>query len=259
MRHFFIDEKLPGELNELNEELQITGPEARHMAKVLRMTAGEEIILSSHGDQEKKAKAEIIKITADYITVQLKEFIEINNEPPVKVWLAQGLPKSDKMDFIVQKAVELGVYGIIPLAMENCVARYDANKAAVRRARWQKIAQEAAKQATRSRVPAVWPVTSLAELLGERKISAENTSLHIIMLYEQETSLTLKEVLTKSPAVDCYLMIIGPEGGLSSEEVKLAAEYNASLVTLGRRILRAETASLAALSIVMYARGDLGG
>jgi 16S rRNA (uracil1498-N3)-methyltransferase len=156
------------------------------------------------------------------------------------------------MDYIVQKVVELGVSRIIPLETTHCVVKYDTAKQRTRRERWQKIAHEAAKQCGRAVIPTVSPVQPLAELLANVP-----EQMVVIMLYEGDARRSLKSILQHHPSVN-YLLIVGPEGGFSSLEVSECKQHGAQIVTLGPRILRTETAGLAAVSAVMYEHGDLG-
>jgi 16S rRNA (uracil1498-N3)-methyltransferase len=153
----------------------------------------------------------------------------------------------------VQKAVEIGAAGVIPMAVDFSTVKYDEAKKTARRERWQKIAQEAAKQCGRDLVPTVTPIRSLSEVLAE---AGPDTA--IIMLYEKEITTSLKASLTGCLAKS-YLLLVGPEGGFSPAEATLCREKGARIVTIGPRILRTETAALAALAIVLYQNGDLGG
>lgn len=244
MRRFFLSAPLA-------TEIIIDGDDFRHISKVLRMQAGEKCIVVDPAGQS--AVASITNITSDKVYLGLTTIIEEDKEPSVKVILVQGLPKSDKMEFIIQKAVELGVYEIIPLAADRSVVKYSREKAASRIERWQKIAAEAAKQCQRSIIPQVMDIQDLDTVIAALQDKAE-----IIMLYEREISTSLSKILSSSKA-GLIALLIGPEGGFSDEEVVLASQRGARVVTMGPRILRTETAAIAALSAVMYAYGDLGG
>ncbi|QDR80947.1 16S rRNA (uracil(1498)-N(3))-methyltransferase [Sporomusa termitida] len=245
MRRFFIN--VP-----LSSTVFIEGADARHMALVLRMASGDTVQVAA--PDGKTAKAEIIRISAESVQLTLLEAMEDHTEPPVKVWLVQGLGKGEKMDYIIQKAVELGVYGIIPAITEHCIVKYDVQKQADKVVRWQKIAREAAKQCGRSYIPRILPVTRLAAVLGQPEISNAST----IMLYEGQAPQGLKQVLSKTGR-PVYGLFIGPEGGFSPAEVALCAANGVSVVSMGPRIMRTETAAVAALTVVMYECGDLGG
>ena len=245
MRRFFID--VP-----LSDTLFIEGADARHMALVLRMASGDTVLVAA--PDGKTAKAEIIRISAESVQLKLLAAIEANTEPPVEVWLVQGLGKGEKMDYIIQKAVELGVYGIIPAITEHCIVKYDLAKQADKVIRWQKIAREAAKQCGRSYIPRVLPITRLADVFGRPELTAASK----IMLYEGQASQGLKQALNRT-GQPVYGLFVGPEGGFSPAEVNLCEANGVSIVTMGPRIMRTETAAVAALTVVMYECGDLGG
>jgi 16S rRNA (uracil1498-N3)-methyltransferase len=253
LRRFFLEDELPPEVS---GEIKIRGNDARHIVVVLRLTAGKEVLVAGKGG--KCARAVIIEAEPSCVTLRILEFVPLDTEPLVRVYLAQALPKGDKMDFIVQKAVELGVAGIVPFVAEHCVVKYDAKKEAARSARWQKIAAEAAKQCGRAVIPTVFPVMPLAAVFQSAAVQAENTA--VFLLYENETELGLKKALAACPpSVSGYLLLVGAEGGFSAQEALFCREQGAVTITMGPRILRAETASLAVLSALMYERGGLGG
>ena len=237
MRRFFVDGELTGTVT-------ITGPDARHIGRVLRLGPGAEIMLADKAGRT--GRAVITAVAATTVHAEVRELLAAGHEPPVAVRLAQGLPKGDKLEYIIQKAVELGAAAVVPLACDNCTVRYDDAKRGSRQARWQKIAAEAAKQCGRDIVPAVAPVASLADTLAG---ADEDTA--IIMLYEGAGGQPLGDILASCP-VSSYLLLIGPEGGFSPAEVGLCRARGARVATLGPRILRTETAALAALAIVLY-------
>lgn len=243
MRRFFID-------GPLGDEIIITGQDARHIGRVLRLAPGDELVVA--GADGRTGRAVITAVGLTCVTARLEEVLDAAHEPPISVRLAQGLPKGDKLEYIIQKAAELGVAGVIPVAADNCVVRYDGTRQACRQDRWRKIAAEAAKQCGRSAVPAVDRIMTLAEALG-----TAGSKETIIMLYEGGGD-SLRDILAAGEARD-YLLLVGPEGGFSPAEAALARSSGARFATLGPRILRTETASLAALAIVMYEKGDLGG
>ncbi len=244
MRRFFIDQ--PVEAN-----FAITGSDARHIARVLRLQAGEEVdVVGSDG---RAARAVIEVVALQQIELRFLEWLQESKEPPVNVSLAQGLAKGDKMDFIIQKAVELGVSRVIPLETERCVVRYEGKKRQDRVVRWQSIAAEAAKQCRRSFVPQVTEIMGLKRLLAELPPDAT-----AIMLYEAENKQGLKDMLQKHSARE-FLLLIGPEGGFSEAEAALCREHGVLMAGMGPRILRTETAATASLAVLMYEHGDLGG
>ena len=235
------------------EEMYIEGVDARHISKVLRMQPGDKLQIVS--DDGVSAMAEITAIASERVSVRCLEKLAESHEPRVRLVLAQGLAKGEKMDFIIQKAVEMGAYSVIPVAMEHSVVRLDGAKAAKKVERWQKIAESAAKQSKRDIIPQVQPVQSMAEMLANCDCTTK------IIAYECEDRLSLKAALKAAEAaggIKELLLIIGPEGGISEGELELARQAGAVPVSLGRRILRAETAGLVAISAIFYETGDLG-
>lgn len=245
MRRFFIDEPL-------NEHIVINSADAHHITSVLRLPVGSTILISDQ--YGKSGKAEILMAASDSVQLRLLEILEDTTEAPIAVWLVQSLAKGEKMDFIIQKAIELGVYGVIPIATAHSVVRYDAAKQLDKVERWQKIAREAAKQCGRNYIPRICPITDLKQVLENREFASANK----IMLYEGQASQGLKQALTENGS-DPYVLFIGPEGGFNSAEVDLCQRHGVRIVTMGPRIMRTETAALAALTAVMYECGDLGG
>lgn len=235
-----------------NEEMTISGVDARHISKVLRMQLGAQLQVVS--DDGVSALAEIIAIDSDQVTVRCLEKLAESHEPKVRLTLAQGLAKGEKMDFIIQKAVEMGAYSIVPVAMEHSVVRLDGTKADKKVERWQKIAESAAKQSKRDIIPQVQQVQSMAKMLENNDCSTK------IIAYECEDRLSLKTALhqAEEKGITDLLLIIGPEGGISEQELEMAKNAGAMAVSLGRRILRAETAGLVAISAIFYETGDLG-
>ena len=233
------------------DEMEIDGIDARHIYTVLKMKPGEKVQIVS--DDGVTALAQIAETAPGRTVVKCLKVIAESHEPAVKITLAQGLVKGEKMDFIIQKAVELGVSRIVPLAMEHSVVRYDGDKAAKKRERWQKIAESAAKQSKRDIIPEVAAVTTMDRLMAECGCTTK------IIAYECEDKQGLKQVLRANPQTDSILVIIGPEGGISEAELNTARAGGAVPVSLGRRILRAETAGLIALSAILYEFDELGG
>ena len=236
-----------------NEEMTITGVDARHISKVLRMQPGDELQIVS--DDGVSALAKISAIDSEAVTVHCLEKLAESHEPQVRLVLAQGLAKGEKMDFIIQKAVEMGAYSVVPVAMEHSVVRLEGAKAQKKVERWQKIAESAAKQSKRDIIPQIQPVQTMAQML------AANDCQTKIIAYECEDKKSLKAALTEAKAAETLtdlLLIIGPEGGISETELDVARNSGAVPVSLGRRILRAETAGLVAISAIFYETGDLG-
>ncbi len=233
-----------------NEKMNITGVDARHISKVLRMQIGDKLqIVSNDGV---RAIGEITALKDNNVTVHCLRKLEECHEPSVKIILAQGLAKGEKMDFIVQKAVELGVFSIIPIVMEHSIIRLDDVKAGRKMERWQKIAEAAAKQSKRDIIPAIYPVETFEQLLDDHDCDVK------FIAYECEDQMSLKKALCKEKPVKELMLIIGPEGAISERELQQAKNAGAIPVTLGKRILRTETAGLVAMAAVFYEMGDLG-
>ena len=243
MLHLFAD---PSDVQD--ELLTITGPEVNHIRNVMRLKPGEEISVSIGGDG-KEYRYGIESYTEDSVLCRLRFVKDKEVELPVKVLLFQGLPKADKMDLIVQKAVELGAAEIIPVSMERCVVKLDAGKAAKKTARWQTIAESAASQSRRSIIPRVLAPMSMKEAVEYAK---EQTEVRVIPYELQEDDGSVKQYLESLKEGQSVSIFIGPEGGFAPGEVELAKEPGIRPISLGRRILRTETAGLAILSWLIY-------
>lgn len=243
MLHLFAD---PSDVQD--ELLTITGPEVNHIRNVMRLKPGEEISVSIGGDG-KEYRYGIESYTEDSVLCRLRFVKDKEVELPVKVLLFQGLPKADKMDLIVQKAVELGAAEIIPVSMERCVVKLDAGKAARKTARWQTIAESAASQSRRSIIPRVLSPMSMREAVEYAKAQTE---VRVIPYELQEDDGSVKQYLESLKEGQSVSIFIGPEGGFTPAEVELAKEAGIRPISLGRRILRTETAGLAILSWLIY-------
>ena len=243
MLHLFAD---PSDVQD--ELLTITGPEVNHIRNVMRLKPGEEISVSIGGDG-KEYRYGIESYTEDSALCRLRFVKDKEVELPVKVLLFQGLPKADKMDLIVQKAVELGAAEIIPVSMERCVVKLDAGKAAKKTARWQTIAESAASQSRRSIIPRILAPMSMKEAVEYAK---EQTEVRVIPYELQEDDGSVKQYLESLKEGQSVSIFIGPEGGFAPGEVELAKEAGIRPISLGRRILRTETAGLAILSWLIY-------
>lgn len=225
---------------------RISGEDARHIAKSLRMRPGEEITLSDGAGFDYRCR--LSAVSPDYTEAEILEKSPNKSEPRVKIRLYQALPKSGKLEFIVQKAVELGVSEIVPVLTRFCVSRPDHSAAAGKAARLQKIAEEAAKQSGRGIIPQVLPLCPFAEAIAGMK-----TFGRAILFYEN-AGLPLRGALVESPG--SLAVMIGGEGGFSPEEAGLAGQNGIALASLGPRILRCETAGIAAISAILFALGE---
>lgn len=238
MPRFFIDFVPTG-------DAVLTGENARHIAKSLRMQPGEAVTLCD--GHEHDYFGEIAEISGETVRVRIQETRVSCAEPRIRVTLCQGVPKSDKMDWIVQKTVELGVWRIVPTVTARCISRPDEKAAHKKVLRWQKIAHEAAKQSGRGIIPEVADFMTLKQtcaLPGEKRVLFyEGGGERIpVLVGEQDAALTV---------------YVGPEGGFAPEEVQLIQEAGGCAATLGPRILRTETAPLAALAAIMLVTNNL--
>lgn len=239
MYNFFTDEN-----SRQGDTYYITGSDCNHIKNVLRMKCGDTFLVSCGG---KSSLCSLTAINDDCIEAGIIEEDYHNTELPVKIYLFQGLPKSDKMELIIQKAVELGVYEIIPTEMNRCVVKLDEKKKKAKIQRWQAISESAAKQSKRNTVPTVSDVLTYNQALKK----AEDLDL-ILVPYENERGMTAtKEALSLIKKGMSVGIIIGPEGGFEESEVASAVKINGKAVSLGERILRTETAAITAVGMCM--------
>lgn len=242
MHHFFVNpEQVEDGL------IRITGSDVNHIKNVLRIRQGEEMLVSDGTGRDYLCQAE--EIAGQEVTVRILETEEEVRELPSRIWLFQGLPKSDKMEFIIQKAVELGAAGIVPVTTRNTVVKLDPKKEETKVKRWQAIAESAAKQSKRSLVPRVSGIMTLKEAFDY--VESQGFSVRLIP-YEHEAGMdgTKTELDAAGPGQD-IAVFIGPEGGFDEREIELALSKGVRPISLGRRILRTETAGLALLSVLM--------
>lgn len=225
----------------------ITGSDFNHIKNVLRMKIGEEIALSNGVDQ-KEYRVGIVAYTEDTVECELRFIKEDGMELPAEIYLFQGLPKGDKMELIIQKAVELGVREIIPVSMNRCVVRLDEKKASSKLKRWQTIAEAAAKQSKRGIIPKIHEVLSFEQALSY----ADDMQVKMLP-YELANGMEeTKQVISSIRPGDKVAVWIGPEGGFDKQEVSKASDCGFRPISLGKRILRTETAGMTVLSILMY-------
>ena len=232
------------------EEIKITGKDVNHIKNVLRKKIGEELTICNQ-DLSTDYLCNIIEMEEDSIQCHIIKQLETNSEANIKVSIFQGLPKADKMEWVIQKAVELGVYDITPIEMKRCVVKLTDKDKIKKLQRWQKIAEVAAKQSGRNRIPSINKIESIkniCNLCSDYDI--------VIVAYENEKENKLKYELQKLkhlPTEDFKIaVLIGPEGGIDASEIQLLKEKEAKIVTLGNRILSTETVALNVLSIIMY-------
>ena len=225
----------------------IDGPDVNHIRNVLRMNPGEEVNVTD-GTGEKVYRCAIASIGEDTVELNIMWAQEKGMELPSKIYLFQGLPKSDKMELIIQKAVELGVYEIIPMATARAVVKLDQKKAAAKVKRWQAISESAAKQSKRLLIPEVKEPVKFSEALK----LASDLDVRLIPYELAEGMDGTRRIIQSVKPGQSVAVFIGPEGGFEEAEVELAKEAGFQAITLGRRILRTETAGMTVLSILMY-------
>lgn len=242
MHKFFVT---PEQIND--KGVIITGSDVNHIKHVLRMQPGEEIALSN-GIDNKEYRCGIEEIKEEEIICTLRFIKEEGLELPVKVYLFQGLPKADKMELIIQKAVELGVYEIIPVSAKRSIVKLDEKKAKNKIARWQIISEAAAKQSKRSVIPNIAEVMTFSEALSY----AKNMDVKLIPYELAEGMAKTKQLIENISTSDSVAVFIGPEGGFEETEISLAIENGLMPITLGKRILRTETAGFTVLAWIMY-------
>lgn len=241
MHRFYVDAKQIED-----NQAVIIGPDVNHIKNVLRMKQGDEIIICN--GQGKDCYCIIQKVSEKEIIADILRVDETNTELKANITLFQGLPKKDKMELIIQKAVELGVYEIVPVILKRTVVKLeDKKKEEKKLERWQAIAESAAKQSGRGVIPQVKPVHSYQEALNYASLMDMN-----IMPYENAKGISYtKQTIANSSECSSIGIFIGPEGGFEDSEVERAIKEGIKPITLGRRILRTETAGFAVLSMIM--------
>ena len=242
MHRFFVEEPAMGE-----DSITITGGDVNHIKNVLRMSVGDKICVIN-GQNNKEYYCEITVVGNDAVDTRICEIRESDQELGNEIVLFQGLPKSDKMELIIQKAVELGVHTIVPVSTDRTVVKLDAKKEANKRKRWMSISESAAKQSGRLRIPEVTPVVSYREALE----MAKKMDVRLIPYELAEGMEKTRELMSSIQPGQSVAVFIGPEGGFESSEIEKAMEIGAWPITLGKRILRTETAGLVTLAMLVY-------
>ncbi|MCR5402714.1 MAG: 16S rRNA (uracil(1498)-N(3))-methyltransferase [Butyrivibrio sp.] len=263
MYHFFVDSS---QITPDFKKVQITGSDYNHIVNVLRMKTGEQFSVSIRDDNANNAGAgdhnadefassrelfyEIEKIDDSSVLGNLCFIEEAGNELPSKIYLFQGLPKVDKMELIIQKAVELGAYRIIPMSTKRCIVKLDARKAENKLKRWQAIAEAAAKQSKRGIIPKVTGPMTMKEAIS----FCEKEGIDVKLIpYEMAKDFSkTKSCIEGIGSGQSVAIFIGPEGGFTEDEIGMSIENGIIPITLGRRILRTETAGFTAISWLMY-------
>ena len=242
-RYFCTDENIK------NNIVTIEGGDAKHLKTILRAQRGDKISVVT-SSKEYIAKIESIN-KEDIICIIVEETIT-NNEAKINITLCQGIPKQTKMETIIQQNVELGVKSFIPLITERTVVKLNEKDREQKKLdRWQKIAKESAKQSKRNIIPAVEAIMTVKELIEKFK----NEDAVVLVPYELENVKLLKDVLIEPK--QNYYIVIGPEGGFDIKEIEMLQEIGAHIVTLGKRILRTETAGVVTAAVVMYACSEM--
>ncbi len=245
MARFFVPRK-----SITHHRATVEGPELYHLRKVLRLGPGDPIIVFDDAGWEHEAV--IRSLNAQAAQIEILRSFQAERESPLLLTLAVGLTKGEKMDFVVEKATELGVQEIVPFVSAYTVPKLDQRRIEKRGERWQKIALAAAKQCGRTSIPKIFPVRDFEDMVQQ------TTGPLNLLFWEKEAHQTLKQVHATDPEARSILLVIGPEGGLSDQEADLAQRHGFKAIRLGRRILRAETAAVTAASLVQFLWGDLG-
>lgn len=239
MYQFFVEDEQVG-----RDFITITGSDVNHIKNVLRMKPGEIVRISSRSGHDYQCS--VLELTDDFVQMDILDADAASTELPGRIYLFQALPKGDRMEYVIQKAVELGVYEIIPVTMKYCVVKLDEKKAQSKVRRWQAIAESAAKQSKRSLIPQIHPVISFKEAV-DYAMKCDRR----LVPYENERGMqAAAEALASIRAGDKISVMIGPEGGFAEEEIGAVRDHM-QIISLGKRILRTDTAAAAVMSILM--------
>lgn len=254
MQKFFVESN---QINVENNMIYINGEDVNHIKNVLRCIIGEHIEVCEKSASPNKYVVQITEMNHEKIICKIVEEVKKNNEPDTKIHIFQGLPKAEKMELIIQKCTELGVKSFTPVDMNRCVVKISGKDEDKKIARWQKISEVAAKQSGRDIIPKV-----------ERKISINQLASKcnqydlVLVAYENEKNIFLKDELKKIQGNKKGLniaILIGPEGGITEEEIEIMKNANAKIISLGNRILRTETVAMVVSGIIFYELGEMGG
>jgi 16S rRNA (uracil1498-N3)-methyltransferase len=246
MRRFFVrPEDVEG------RELRLRGDEAHHLARVLRLGSGAQVVVFNGQGHEYVAKVE--RFEANGVVCRILRDTVVQPTRALSITLGQGLPKAEKFAWVIQKTTELGVSEIVPLLTERVIPHVAHDRIATKVSRWEKLARQACKQSGRATVPHLWPPTTLDTFFA----SCQSAGLKLV-LWDGEHTRALRSVLEASEPVASVAVVVGPEGGLTAQEVARGEPYGFLTVGLGKRILRTETAGLIAVALLQYQLGDLG-
>lgn len=231
--------------------IRVSGPLLRHLKDSLRLQVRERLFFT--GEEGVRYLVEVTEVTAKQIVARILETTKAPTRTVASLVLAQSLLKGEKMDWIIQKATELGVHRIVPIGSQHCIVKLHADRADRQQMRWERIAIEAAQQSERWDVPRIEMPTDLAGLFRRRP----SATLKLI-LTERSTGASLNSISLPINPVHEVLLLVGPEGGWDQQELQMAGEEGYCAITLGKRILRAETAAIAAISVIQSRLGELG-
>lgn len=239
MYQFFVEEDQVG-----RDFITVTGKDAHHMKNVLRLKPGELVRISSKAGQD--YQCQVLELGDGFVQMDIVDDQAAGTELPGKIYLFQAVPKGDRMEYVVQKAVELGVYEIIPVVMKYCVVKLDEKKAQAKIRRWQAIAESAAKQSKRSLIPQIHPVMGYQEAVAY----AMGCDRRFVPYENEQGMQSVKTALAAVRPGDSISVMIGPEGGFAKEEI-MAVQDGMQVISLGRRILRTDTAAITAMAMLM--------
>lgn len=245
MYHFFADSS---QLIDDGKKIIITDSDYNHMVNVLRMKVGEEFSVSFKEEETKEYRFGIESVSDTELIGELRFIKESGVELPAKIYLFQGLPKADKMELIIQKAVELGVYSVIPVSMKRSVVKLDDKRAANKIKRWQAIAEAAAKQSKRAFIPEVGMPMNYKEAVNY----CESMDVKLLPYEQAEGMDKTRKLIEQVQPGQNIAIFVGPEGGFAEEEVQYATDLGFDVITMGKRILRTETAGFTMLAWLMY-------
>ncbi|MGL4361911.1 MAG: 16S rRNA (uracil(1498)-N(3))-methyltransferase [Cellulosilyticaceae bacterium] len=236
----------------IENKVCIKGDNFRHIKNVLRLQTNSELLISNRQGQDYKCI--ISEVESEHIMAEILEVTENSTEPNIEVILFQPLIKGEKLEWVIQKTIEIGVSKIIPIITERCIVKLESDKKIQSKLdRWNKIAEAAAKQSGRGCIPQVCKPISFKEAIELQK----KENIYTIIPYENERNQGIKEVLGSAKS-HTYGIFIGPEGGFTEDEIQCAINNDVQVVSLGKRILRSETASIVALTNIMYEAGEIG-
>ncbi len=241
MHHFFVE---PSDVGD--SLISIKGQDVNHIRNVLRMKIGEEILISD--GTGKDYVCEVAELSDDIVTAKITDFLAEGRELKTELYLFQGLPKSDKMELIIQKAVELGVKAIIPISTSRSIVKLDGKKEESKIKRWQAISESAAKQSKRGIIPEVKSIMSFKEAINY----VNDFDVKIIPYENANNMAETKQIVSSIKEKMKVAIFIGPEGGFADSEIDYALEKDVKPISLGKRILRTETAGMTILSVIMF-------